>query len=33
MHREMSLRILQNRYEIPDRVTLTLDVKNGNREK
>ena len=26
-HKEMSLRFLQNRYEIPDRVTLSLDVK------
>jgi len=29
----MSFGILQNRYEIPDRVTGTLDVENGNREK
>ena len=26
-HKEVSLRFLQNRYEIPDRVTLSLDVK------
>jgi hypothetical protein len=30
---EASLRISQNRYDVPDRLTGRIDVENGNREK